>query len=238
MPLDFLQIHDSTALTAWEIDCIASVKAVMLPEDTYTWIDIPTYSSKVEAVNASDRARFDWLVSHKNGVYVDTDCKLHSRFSPATRGTCFLPRNSIHETHAPDIFYIFVNGDTEWIKRNFSGKVRKSWIDKNVQKEIQKDYYGWPLKLLENLSGFQFLPDEIYTHNYQTLQSELKRRSQKMENTKRQPNQHELAAKLGRMLTSIGSDIYLYADAITELQVINENLRAENEKLKAELTNK
>ena len=119
--------------------------------------------------------------------------ELTVRWQPETRGIVHLPINeSAGQTDGPDIFLIYVNGDPQWIKRNMSDKVRRNWIDRNVLPEFKKDFYGFPLEMTRNWTGYNTIPKSIYIHGYETITSELKRRGLKMTQAQnqQQPQRH------------------------------------------------
>jgi hypothetical protein len=176
---DFLQVHDSRPMTEWELRCIAQLKSLLIKQDTYTMIELPLYPTLTETVNHSDIVRGEWLSKHSNGFYVDTDCFLCSRYTPIHRGIVHLPRNAnAVDGDSPDIFLICVNGDSSWIKRNFNSNVRNVWIKRNVEKDLQSKFYGFPLAVTKSWAGYRFIPDSIYQHTYQTMHHELDTRVQ------------------------------------------------------------
>lgn len=180
---DFLQIHDSQPLTDWERECIAQLKSIMAPVDSYTMMEMPRQETDTDTVNYSDILRMRWLAEHPDGVYIDTDCFPEYRVIPKSRGRILLPRNAhAGDMGSPDIFYIIVNGDTDWLKRNFTPEIRHKWITENVRKDLRRAFYGFPLQLTLNWQEFDFIPAEAYQHKYQTMRREYAKRRIVMEN--------------------------------------------------------
>lgn len=162
--MDFLQIHDSRPMTEWEHGCINNLKnTIMTKEDTYTFIDIPTFDTLQETVNYSDQMRFDWLKTHKNGVYLDTDCLLTKRFVPEKYGVPYFPNPGWL-----DIFLIYCNGATWFFKKKFDKKIRDKYLIDNYKPEHIKEYYGWPQPYMNLLKGYKVIPENVYLHVKQT----------------------------------------------------------------------
>lgn len=177
---DFLQIRDNRPLSQWKTKCIARLQELMLPIDTYTLIDLPYYEELTDTVNASDTIRMKWLSEHLHGVWVDDDCYLEERWVPPQDNIVCLPRNGVNE-NSPDYFLIYVNNNPGWIRKNLSIKKRDEWVSANVSVENRKSFYGYPLTLLQKLTGFQCIPENIYIHGYETLHTEEERRGREME---------------------------------------------------------
>lgn len=229
---DFLQIHDDRPLTKWEIECIAQLKNLLLEIDcripvsaTYTMLNIPHFENIVDTVNYSDRARFEWLSAHPSGVYVDTDCFLKEVFIPSVNNIPFLARNARagDGVNVPDIFLIYVNGATNWIQENFNIVNRDAYLINNVVPEKRGDFYGWPLTLCKEMRGYEFIPESVYIHNYQTMNAELiKRRSQVTRHVNDIVNEHLVAMDSTRqadkqMILQLRDTVNLQADKIEKL---------------------
>lgn len=229
---DFLQVHDDRPYTEWEQQCHEQLHRVINPVyDTYRLITIPHFDTLTETANYSDAVRGEWLAAHPDGVYVDTDCWLDYRFTPEARGIVHLPRNAnLSDGEGPDIFLIYVNGDTEWIKRNFSQRVRDRWLDKYCDADKRESFYGFPLQVTRAWTGFKYLPDNLYKHNYQTMRAEIARRRVEMSTKERHVNDvtseqldtfDAAVAQMKTFARSLRDIINQQANRITELEKEN-----------------
>lgn len=233
---NFLQIHDDRPFTDWEKKCISQLKSIMDKDDTYMMFPIPHFDNLTDTVNYSDKIRFELLSINKNGVYVDTDCFLKYRFIPQKHNIPLFSRNSNNKYGVDilDVFLIYVNNNTEFIKRNFSQSARSLWIENNVAEKLRKEFYGWPLDLCKKMSGYELIPDSVYIHKYQSIQSESLRRK-----------------KLERKLHDVVNDFLVGIDSqrtmeknfvvgmkndIERLSGVIEKITKENEKLKKEIS--
>lgn len=179
---DFLQVHDDRPFTKWEVKCISQLQNIIPPGATYTMLDIPHFDNLTDTVNYSDRVRFEWLSAHPSGVYVDTDCFLKKMFIPPVSDIPFLARNANagDGVDIPDVFLIYVNGATKWIEENFNINKRNVYLINNIIPEKRGEFYGWPLALCKEMREYEFIPENVYFHNYQTMQTELRKRGSQL----------------------------------------------------------
>lgn len=244
--MDFLQIRDDRPLSEWKQKCVARLHEIMVPVDTYTLLDLPHYETLTEVVNAADAMRVEWLINHKDGVWVDDDCFLKERWEPAERGIVYLPHNETPgENDAPDIFLIYVNHDPDWIRRNMSAKARAKWIEKNVMEEYRKSFYGFPLEMTRRWLGFGYIPGDKYIHTYQTMNAEIDRRrketmveqQQQQQATRRHINDvvNEVIVKFDTATHDVKTSIMGLRDLINKLFEENKKLIDEIEGIKKAL---
>ena len=155
--MDYLQIRDSTPLSSWELKCVERLKSLLTPADSYTFLSIPDCRNILDTLKYSDEARFRWLSGRPQGVYVDTDCYLNELFIPANDCKCYFPMNYLAKYI--DIFYIIVNGNINFIQKNFTNGY------------ISGEYYGWPPEELQNLTNDKigYIPEKVYNHSYKTF---------------------------------------------------------------------
>jgi len=233
--MDFLQARDDRPLSEWKQTCIKQLRSILLPEDTYELIDIPHFDNLTETVNESDRLRAKWLAKHPNGVWVDDDCFLNVRWQPETRGIVHLPINeSAGQTDGPDIFLIYVNGDTDWIKRNMSDRARQSWIDRFVTPEFKKEFYGFPLEMTRTWSGYSFIPKSVYIHGYETITKELQRRKIMPEQQNQQQQNRHINDIVNEKMVALDGSISEAKSFINTLRIV---INEQADKI-AELENK
>lgn len=172
--MDFLQIRDRTPLTVFELKCIDQLKSLMTKEDTYTFLYINTKPTVVEACTESDRVRIEWLSEHENGVYVDTDCFLKSRWVPPNDGKCYLP---LFDDTFPVLFIVFTNGNTNYLKKNFDWSIRQRFLDKEVDPSLHKYFYGWPHEILNSLENYGIVPNDTYYHEMISCKKEMAKKN-------------------------------------------------------------
>jgi len=245
---DFLQVHDAEPLNAWEQQCIYRLKNLMVLGDTYTMLAIPVLPTRTETVNYSDRVRAEWLATHPNGFYVDTDCYMEQRFAPKMPNRVCLPISSNpYDLDSPDIFMVVVNGDADWIKRNLAPEVREQWIQQHVQPSAQKMFYGIPLALRREWKEFQVIPSEIYQHKFVTMRREHEARAKKgvavVSNAGRHINDvvnekivtfDKAAVELKTFLEALRDMFNKQCDRVAELEKTVKELSTKNKETKAE----
>lgn len=171
--MDYLQIHDNRPLSVWEYKCILQLNNLLTTEDSFTFIRLPYFDNIIKTVNESDKIRYEWLLHHPNGIYIDTDCFLQESFNPTEKGKIFFPYRKNEKSL--DVFYIIVNNDVEFIQNNFNQDARKKYI-KSFPLNEQERFYGWPIELTRKMTGYGIIPDNCYKHTSQTMQLEHRRR--------------------------------------------------------------
>lgn len=171
--MDYLQIRDRRPLSAFKKRCIARLISLLTKDDTYTVLTIPYFENIIRTVDWSDRVRFLWLSEHPNGVYVDDDCYLKEKFVPNRNGECHFALNSV-EAH-PDIFLIYVNGNTDYIRTHFEYS-RKLRLLQIVKADLET-FYGWPVQYMRDMRNYSIIPPNVYEHGCETMQKIFKKRS-------------------------------------------------------------
>lgn len=235
--MNYLQIHDSRPFTEDENKCIARLKEIMKPEDTYEMIELPFCEDLHETVDLSDSARFKWLSEHPKGAYVDTDCYIVEPFIPKTPGKCCFP--VARSRDRIDIFYIIVNGNPEYIKTNFSNRPHE-----------ERPYYGWPKEPLERIyksSSWIKIPEINYNHIGQTAGKVMKARDKyrvemagKKQKSQLSPEQGYALAednivRAVQELSKVSTTLKAFRKALDETSEENDRLTFENNMLKREL---
>lgn len=258
MRFDWLQTRDSKPLTDQEKLCQEYFnKYIYRPDlgDTYTLLKIPDFDNIYDTLNEADKIRFEWLAEHPDAAYFDFDCVPVRRFNPPEKNKVYLPLNPYYLKQGKqvlDIFLIYVNGDTEWIKTHLNQEIKDTYLLENKHK-VKDNFYGFPFELMDKYSGYEIIPDEYYEHGNLTMHTLQKEES--MNNQKQSLptlaqidesviNTQQNINNISQLITGLRNNISVYQEAVRnlnrkaqELQQKNDELEAENTRLVAENTN-
>jgi len=224
---DYLMLHDSRPLTDWEAKCKSQILLISNnSHSTFTMEEIPYFENIVETIAYADQYRFDWLSVHPDGVYVDSDCFLETRFFPSVKGVPYFAKNYAEESI--DIFLIYCNGCPDFFEQTFNAQVKQDWISKNIPISFHDQFYSWPLPLLKEIKEVGIIPSYVYKHKYQTTQAETKRRVE-MEGTR------TVNDIVNEELLKIDLQRGQERDFILRMRNDINNLAVENVKLKKEI---
>lgn len=229
MKFDFLQVKDSKPRNAFEQRCYKQLKNIMTDEDTYTLIKIPDYDDIYKTVAESDKVRFEWLAEHENGVYLDLDLFLKERFIPPQNGKPCLPINQFWVSQGQkilDIYLIYTNGNTDWIKRNLNQKNKEEYLKQNRHR-IKNKFYSYPSELMRKLTGYNVIPKNVYQHQNKTMKKLIEEENMAEQKT----NISEIVNIIQRNTTSINQNVFTLESVVTELAVRNKQLETKIKEL-------
>ena len=195
MKLHYLQIHDGAFLSVNQRKCIASVQRIATETDNeYEMISIPKQNTLMDALVYSNQVRMDKARTVPNLCYVDTDCFLTNPFIPEG-DTPWFGRNEYEREHdVLDIFYFFVNGNTEW-------------FDLYMQKDkVAGGHAMSGIMLSDNLKQFPhfgFIPGEYFLHLYTTSSKIIAHHSNNEEINNIQLACHKRLTELSAMIIKL-----------------------------------
>lgn len=157
--IHYLQITDDRKQSPLRRKCIDSLKAIVRDGiDTYELICCPWYDDPLKMVRIAEDIRFDKAKTISNLCYVDTDCFIHEAFIPPEDNKPYFGEYAYNDSDPglPDIFYFFVNGNTNYFIKNFLNRNKPS------------DKYTINMQHLRELTNFGLIPNKSYVHCYST----------------------------------------------------------------------
>lgn len=159
-PIHYLQIVDDRPQLPLRKKCMDSVKAIVRPGvDKYEVMQIPWNDNPYLRVQSSEYLRFDMAKKISNLCYIDSDCFIHKPFRPPENGKPFFGEYSFNfsDPGIPDIYYFFVNGNTDFFKQHFA------------QPFSPDQKYSIDMQVLRSLTDFGLIPESSFVHCYNTM---------------------------------------------------------------------
>jgi hypothetical protein len=162
MSIYYIQIADNRKeRSPLRRKCIESLKGKIRPEDTHEIIEVEFNPDPYKFIRMIDSIKLTKASSIPNLCFVDTDCfismPLHELL--LNEGIPYFGRYDFNgEESVPDIFYFYVNNRCEYFSK---------FLD--PEKSRNPNGYSIDIKVLRELTGFEFIPDETFLHTYETM---------------------------------------------------------------------
>lgn len=167
--IHYLQITDDRPQSPLRLKCIERVKAIVRPDvDEYENVSFPWQDDVKDRARMAELIRFEKARTIPNLCYVDTDCFVHEPFLPPEDGKPYFAMYDFNtkEQRIPDIYYFFVNGNTDYFVKHFS----------KLHHEVQE--YSIDVQILRNLIDYGTIPESSYVHCYTTMRSIIDRKQE------------------------------------------------------------
>jgi len=160
--IKYLQIVDSRKnQPMFRLKCMQSVKD-KVGDNEYKVIEIPFFEDRLKMVRIADELRLKMAAAEGDLCYVDTDvfmAKPIHEFETMTADRPYFAQYEYNSTmHAPDIFYFYVNGRTDYFQNNLPSPAC-----------LQEHGYSVKRDILESLDGYEVIPPMSYFHAYETM---------------------------------------------------------------------
>jgi hypothetical protein len=160
MKIKYFHIIDSRKkVSPLRMKCIRSLRD-KIGDNEYSVAEVPYSENIFEMIANVDRAKYEIGATMPNACVVDTDCfiakPLHE-FDLVKGFPYFAKYDYNTEIVAPDTYYFYVNGNTEWFKNNLPASLAK------------KDQYSLNPEKLQNLADYNLIPEMSYCHFYDSM---------------------------------------------------------------------